>query len=345
MNWRNAVIDPDLAYLILKNARDYAVLTLTPEGLIIAWSPGAEHVFGFPADEVVGRSFEELFLESDVAAGTPQAELRLALSQGRAEDTRWHRRKDGSRFWANGVTMRLGDRPELIKVLRDETAAKLAEDQRILLLNELNHRIKNTLVTVQSIVEQTLRAQGVALSTRRVLTDRLIALAEAHNVLVNDNWAGADLHTIVERALAPHLQDGEDRFEVDGPRVLLSPQQAVPLSLVLHELTTNALKHGALSVAGGRVNLSWNLAHDGMGLRRMTLLWAECGGPMPIAPPPGHDGFGMRLIARSFGREGDGLTQIEFPPEGVRCVIHVPLATEESFSILDLGAAHRGHAS
>ena len=126
------MIDPDLAHLILKNARDYAVLTLTPEGQIIAWSPGAEHVFGFPAGEIVGRGFEELFVESDIAAGAPQAELNLALSLGRAEDTRWHRRRDGSRFWANGVTMRLGDRPELIKVLRDETAAKLAEEQRIL---------------------------------------------------------------------------------------------------------------------------------------------------------------------------------------------------------------------
>ncbi|MDO8409272.1 MAG: HWE histidine kinase domain-containing protein [Phenylobacterium sp.] len=338
------MIDPDLAYLILDNARDYAVLTLTPEGRVIAWSPGAEHVFGFPADEVVGRSFEELFLDSDIAAGVPQAELHRALSLGRAEDTRWHRRKDGRRFWANGVTMRLGDRPELIKVLRDETAAKLAEDQRVLLLNELNHRIKNTLVTVQSIIEQTLRAEGVALRTRRALTDRLIALAEAHNVLVDDNWAGADLHTIVERALAPHVQAEDDRFEVDGPRVLLSPQQAVPLSLVLHELTTNAIKHGALSVPEGRVSLSWNLAHDGAGGRRMTLLWAERGGPIPIAPPQGQDGFGMRLIARSFGQDGDGRTHIDFSAEGVRCVIHIPLATEDSFSILDLGAAQHGRA-
>ncbi|MDP1617429.1 sensor histidine kinase [Phenylobacterium sp.] len=333
------MIDPDLAYLIIKNARDYAVLTLTPEGRIVAWSRGAEHIFGFSADEVVGHSFQELFVESDVAAGVPQDELSLALSAGRAEDTRWHRRKNGQRFWANGVTMRLGDRSELIKVLRDETAAKLAEEQRILLLNELNHRIKNTLVTVQSIVEQTLRAEGVALGTRQVLTDRLIALAEAHNVLVNDSWAGADLHTIVERALGAHLQPRDGRFHLDGPCVMLSPQQAVPLSLVLHELTTNAIKHGALSVGGGQVSLTWNLAHDGMGQRRMTLLWQERGGPVLAAAPPGREGFGMRLIARSFGQDGDGRTQIAFAPEGVRCIIHIPLSEDDSHPILDLGAA------
>jgi two-component sensor histidine kinase len=233
--------------------------------------------------------------------------------------------------------MTLGDRPQLIKFLRDETAAKLAEDQRILLLNELNHRIKNTLATVQSIVDHTLRAADVSAGTRNVLTDRLIALAQAHNVLVAESWAGADLEAIIERALAPHDGSGLGRFHIDGPRVFLSPQQAVSLSLVLLELTTNAIKHGALSMEAGQVSISWNLAHDVTGARSMTLLWQETGGP-PVTPPDGREGFGLRLIARSFGQDGDGRTRIEHRPEGLVCTVNVPLAEGESAPILNLDA-------
>jgi PAS domain S-box-containing protein len=329
------LIDPDLAYLIVQNARDYAVFTLEPDGRIAAWSPGAQTIFGYSPDEAIGMSFAELFMAPDIEAGTPEAEMAKAYRDGRAEDTRWHVRQNGQRFWANGVTMTLGDRPQLIKFLRDETAAKLAEDQRILLLNELNHRIKNTLSTVQSIVDHTLRAADVSASTRNVLTERLIALAQAHNVLVAESWAGADLGAIVERALAPHDASGLGRFRIEGPRVFLSPQQAVSLSLVLHELTTNAVKYGALSKDGGQVSISWNLAHDVAGARTMTLLWRETGGP-PVAPPDGREGFGLRLIARSFGQDGDGLTRIEHRPEGLVCTVNVPLAEGESAPILNL---------
>jgi len=329
------LIDPDLAYLIVENARDYAVFTLEPDGRIAAWSPGAQTIFGYSPEEAIGMPFAELFLAPDVAARTPEAEMAKAYRDGRAEDTRWHVRQDGERFWANGVTMTLGDRPQLIKFLRDETAAKLAEDQRILLLNELNHRIKNTLATVQSIVDHTLRAGNVAPATRNVLTERLIALAQAHNVLVAESWAGADLGAIVERALAPHQGSGLGRFRIEGPRVFLSPQQAVSLSLVLHELTTNAIKYGALSAENGQVAISWNLAHDVSGARTMTLLWQETGGP-PVTPPTGREGFGLRLIARSFGQDGDGLTCVEHRPEGLVCTVNVPLAEGETAPMLDL---------
>ncbi len=212
----------------------------------------------------------------------------------------------------------------LLKVLRDETPAKLADDQRVLLLNELNHRIKNTLSIVQSITEQTLRAANVDPAVRRNLTNRLMAVSEAHNVLVQENWAGADLRTIVHQALAPHDHPGGARFTVDGPAVRLSPQQAVSVALTLHELATNALKYGALSVAEGHVELLWNLAHDHVGARDISVLWRESGGP--AVTPPEHTGFGTRLIARSFGEESGGQARIDFPPAGVQCVMQLPLS-------------------
>jgi two-component sensor histidine kinase len=212
----------------------------------------------------------------------------------------------------------------LMKILRDETPAKLAEDQRVLLLNELNHRIKNTLATVQSITEQTLRAAKVDPLVRRDLNDRLIAVSEAHNVLVDENWAGADLGTIVRQAVAPHDHAGAGRFAVDGPLVWLSPQQAVAIALALHELATNALKYGALSNQGGQVEIAWNLAHDQLGARQINLLWRESGGPPVIEPA--HTGFGVRLIARTFGQENGGAARIDFRAEGVQCVMSLPLS-------------------
>lgn len=332
--------DSEAARLIIEHARDYAIMTLDLDGRILSWSRGAEAVTGWAPTEAIGRNFEELFTSSDRAAGKDREELQRAWRDGRAEDSRWHLRRDGARFWANGVTMavRDGPGPILIKVIRDETLNRLAEEQRVLLLNELNHRINNTLVTVQSLVEQTLRSVDADRSVREDLTSRLRALSQAHAALMERNWAGAELSDLVARALSP-FRAGEDRFEASGPPVRLSPQQAVSISLVLHELTTNAIKHGALSIPGGRVSLDWNQSLDEAGARHMTLLWAERGGP-PVRAPA-RRGFGSRLLARSFPA-GDGDVRVEFAPEGVRCTINLTLSGEEETKILDLQAAAKG---
>jgi PAS domain S-box-containing protein len=328
--------DVSLASLIVDNALDYAIFAMDLDGRITAWSPGAERILGYTGDEAIGQDFAMIFLPADRSAGAHRAELDRAIQQSRAEDSRWHCRKDGGRFWANGVTMLLQapSGPGVLKILRDETPMKLADDQRVLLLNELNHRIKNTLATVQSIAEQTLRAAEVDPTTRQVLTDRLIALSEAHNVLVKENWAGADLHSIVDQALTPYGHDSGRRFQVDGPPVRLSPQQAVAMALALHELATNALKYGALTRPEGTIDVTWNLAQDGLGGRHVTLLWQENGGP-PVTPPT-HMGFGTRLIARTFGRESGGRATVDYPAHGARCVIEVPLSSSEELPLLDV---------
>jgi PAS domain S-box-containing protein len=320
--------DTRLAAVILENALEYAIFTMDFDGTITTWSRGAEQILGYTRNEAVGMSFGVLFVDPDRQAGNHLDELEKAKRDGKAEDTRWHRRKGGERFWANGMTMRIEEpgTASLLKILRDETPAKLADDQRVLLLNELNHRIKNTLATVQSIAEQTLRASDADPVARRNLTDRLIALSEAHNVLVEESWAGADLMSIVRQAPAPHEQPAAPRFHIDGPPVRLSPQQAVAMALALHELATNAIKYGALARDGGRVEIDWNLSHDQMGQRHMAFLWRELGGPTVRAPD--HQGFGTRLIARSFGQESGGEARIAFLPEGVQCVIKLPLSVD-----------------
>jgi two-component sensor histidine kinase len=280
-----------------------------------------------------------------VAAEADQLELATAREQGRAEDSRWHLRKNGERFWGNGVTMRLetGDRIGFLKILRDETQQRRAEEQRVLLLNELNHRIKNTLATVHAIAEQTLRSAKVEAGTRRNLAERLLALSEAHDVLVSENWAGADLDLIVRRTLAPHEQSGRT-IHIDGPETRVSPQQAVSLSLALHELATNAVKYGALSTETGSLSVTWNLVLDEQGRRNLILLWQEAGGPSVREPT--ETGFGTRLILHHFGRESGGSARLDFQPEGLRCVIELPLSTAE-VAMLNLaaeGAARGGRA-
>ncbi|HEX2561695.1 sensor histidine kinase [Phenylobacterium sp.] len=328
--------DPRLAAQIIDNALDYAICTLDLEGRVTSWSPGAERILGFSAADAVGMDIATIFTPPDAAAGAHRMEMEKALREGRAEDSRWHVRKNGERFWGNGVTMRLeaAEVTGLVKIMRDETATRLAEEQRVLLLHELNHRIKNTLVTVQSIAEQTLRASGLNSAIREDFTQRLIALSKAHDVLVEQNWAGADLHAIVHRALAAHLHTESSAFYIDGPPVRLSPHQAVAMSLVLHELATNAVKHGALSRSEGRVRLTWSFALDSQGGRHLTVLWEESGGP-PVAPPT-RRGFGSRLIARSFGAESGGRADVEYRPEGVRCVLQVPLSQAGELPMLKL---------
>ena len=342
--------DARLASLIIENALGYAIFTMDLDGRVTTWSRGAEKVLGYSRDEAIGMPFRDLFTAPDRQAGADVTELAKAKLHGRAEDTRWHLRKDGVRFWGNGMTMGVYE-PELtglMKILRDETPAKLAEDQRVLLLNELNHRIKNTLATVQSITEQTLRAADVDPLVRRDLTSRLMAVSDAHNVLVDESWAGAELETIVRQAVAPHDHDGASRFVVDGPLVWLSPQQAVAMALALHELATNALKYGALSVQHGQVEISWNLAHDQLGARQINLLWRESGGP-PVAVPE-RTGFGTRLIARTFGQDSGGQARIDFLPHGVQCVMQLPLSVDAELpsawpaSVADQAGVVKGQA-
>lgn len=201
-----------------------------------------------------------------------------------------------------------------------ELAARTAiEARQKLLLDELNHRVKNTLATVQSIAAQSLRQTGDVESVRRNFEDRLIALSHAHNLLTRDAWRGANLAELAEIELRPYAGADRSRIEIVGPAVWLSPNTAVAMSMALHELTTNAVKYGALSNPTGHVSLEWTLSDAGAEQERLTLIWEEQGGP-PVAPPK-RRGFGSRLIVGGLAHQLDGEVQLTFPVEGVRCVI------------------------
>ncbi len=203
----------------------------------------------------------------------------------------------------------------------DITDRKRNEEQRRLLVNELNHRVKNTLATVQSIASQTLSHSGSVKEAKQSLTSRLIALAQAHDVLTRESWEGADLRELAVTAVSPHAANR--LIVIEGPPVRLTPQMALIFALTLHELGTNAAKYGALSTEGGSLDLSWSVDGGTLGGRTLHLRWEEKGGP-PVTPPT-HTGFGSRLLKRMFANEKHGKVEIEHAPTGVICKITVTL--------------------
>lgn len=206
----------------------------------------------------------------------------------------------------------------------DVTHRHEAEAHRQLLIDELNHRVKNTLAVVQGLAQQTFRrasSQGDAVAAFEA---RLVALAAAHSVLTEESWRSAELGQIVGAMVAAHDASGA-RFECTGPTVYVDPKVSVSLSMTLHELATNATKYGALSVESGRVLIEWSLAEEGVGPVRLE--WREVGGPS--VTPPQRKGFGSRLIESSLA--GDlGSVVLEFLPDGVVCQITAPVMSGPS---------------
>ena len=203
-------------------------------------------------------------------------------------------------------------------IAHDITERKAQEKTRQLLLDELNHRVKNTLAMVQSIARLTLRQSQSPETFAESFTGRIQALAAAHDVLTASSWHGADLCSLVKEQL---VFGGaiDERLTCSGPAVNLDPQSAVGLSLVLHELGTNASKYGGLSAPAGRVDLAWETEENGNVLK---LRWRESGGPR--VAPPAHRGFGTFIIEQSLSSL-DGAADLRFEPGGLVCDIRLPL--------------------
>jgi two-component sensor histidine kinase len=224
-------------------------------------------------------------------------------------------RQTGEERWlaANGdASFRDGVATRLVGTVRDIHERRQGEAHREMLLQELNHRVKNTLATVKAIASQTLKGDGATPQARAAFDGRLMALASAHDLLIRQEWSQASLDDIIRRALAPHVGAGVQRIEARGPAALLGAGSALALTMCLHELATNAAKYGALSVEQGRIHVSWIL-NGGL----LALEWRESGGP-PVVPPQ-RRGFGSQLIERALASDLNGSAEIEFAPEGVIC--------------------------
>lgn len=207
------------------------------------------------------------------------------------------------------------------------------EAQLRLMVNELNHRVKNTLASIQAIAAQTLRNTTDTEAARLALQSRLRALAAAHDILTRTQWQGAALDSLAADALAPLRPADPARLSLAGPPVWLPPRAALSLALAFHELATNAVKYGAFANEAGRVAVSWTVDEQAAGPLRLGIRWAETGGP-PIAGPPARRGFGSRLIERSLAHDLGGSARLEFRPEGLVCIIEAVLTPADDMPVV-----------
>lgn len=266
-----------------------------------------------------------------------------ALLSGERETCAAERRflAPGGDVWIHltASMVRIAGQPAyILAIISDISARKEAENaqqhyqaQLRLLINELNHRVKNTLATVQSMAAQTLRNEPDPTVAFEKFEARLMGLSRVHDILTRESWHGAELREVAERALQPFDEAGT-RVSIEGPPVRLQPGGALTMALILHELATNALKYGALSNAEGRVRLAWTYIPE---TRSLEVAWTESGGP-PVSPPT-RKGFGSRLIERSLRGEMKGETTVDYRPDGLRCVLRAGLPEAPEGGVLTPG--------
>ncbi|HEY7384052.1 MAG TPA: PAS domain S-box protein [Beijerinckiaceae bacterium] len=327
---------------LLDNA-SVAIFLLDERRHCVYMNVAAEKLTGFALDETQGQALHEVIhaRPQDRAHALEESPIEGALRasrQERGEAIFVHKAGHLYPVAFTASPIRDDDAKVVGTIIevRDISAEKAAQQHQQLLINELNHRVKNTLATVQSIAVQTLRSSGSDREARAAFEARLLALSKVHNILTRENWEGASLSDIVAEVLAPHESDHRALFHIDGPDVRLHPRMALPLAMALHELATNATKYGALSNDSGVVSIAWGIK-PASGEQRLWLRWAEAGGP-PVAPP-GRKGFGSRLIERSLVVELGGEATIDYAVGGVVCRVEAPLSPPAPMPDLDGDAA------
>lgn len=292
---------------------------------LLIWPASVKAMFGISPDVPVSLDDFYAGLHPDDRDETSAAFAAAADPAARAlydVEYRTVGKEDGVIRWVaakgRGVFDAGGRCVRVIGVAVDITDRKRAELHQRLLVNELNHRVKNTLAIVQGLAQQSFKGGRELPAARHAFEGRLAALSAAHNLLTRENWEAVSIHRIVSDAIAPYRRDGGSAFTVDGPELLLGPKTAVSLALAVHELATNAVKYGALSSPAGSVAIDWRVV-DG----RLRLTWRERDGPR--VEPPTRRGFGSRMIERGLAAELGGTVGIDFDPAGVVCTVDAPL--------------------
>ena len=316
------------------------VARLTPTGEILEANDSFCALMRRDREALLGVSLHDLAAPESVDAMLGN---RAALLTGEAETCSAERRflVPGGEIWIHltASMVRIDGQPAyLLAIISDISARKEAETaqeryqaQLRLLINELNHRVKNTLATVQSMAAQTLRNEPNPTVAFEKFEARLMGLSRVHDILTRESWHGAELREVAERALQPFDEAGA-RVSIQGPPVWLQPGGALTMALAFHELATNALKYGALSTAGGHVRLTWTYEADS---RALEVTWIETDGPS--VSPPTRKGFGSRLIERSLRGELKGEAVMDYRPEGLSCHLRARLPEAPEGGVMTAG--------
>jgi PAS domain S-box-containing protein len=297
---------------------DDAIVSKTLDGIITSWNPGAEQLFGYAPQDIIGRSVT-ILIPQDRQDEEREIIARIERGERIEHYETVRQRKDGS-FVPISLTVSpiKNDRGEVIgasKIARDISGRKQKEEHIALLSREVDHRSKNLLAIVQATVRL---AQGdTPGALKAAIEGRIQALARVHTLLARSDWIGADISSMVTDELLPYRLQGEARAEIIGPNLLLKPRSAQSIAIALHELTTNAVKYGALSVSAGRVRVEWAPLPEG----RLVIVWEESNGPR-VKRRPSHRGFGTRVVEQIMrGEKGDAV--FDWRAEGLLCKLTV----------------------
>ncbi len=282
------------------------------------------NMWGMSWDEAMGKTCLEIGYEPwHAAMHDAEIDRVIATKQPIRGDVPFPHATEGVRIYDYIFTPVIGPDGEVEAIAgstRDVTERKRHEQHLQLLINELKHRVKNSLAMVQSITRQTFRNAQNIIDAGEKIEERLLALAGAHDVLTRENWHSADIHDLVQAAADLHGEGGQ-RFDIQGAPCRLDPRRALALAMALHELGTNAAKHGALSGPDGRVRVEWGQRQvDGEDV--IELEWQERDGP-PVQPPA-QRGFGSRLLERGLKHDLGGDVELTFEPEGLRYRVSIP---------------------
>jgi len=280
---------------------------------------------GYEREEVLAKSFNFLLVHADTETlARVQAEFESASTSGVEV---LFQRKDGSEFWTtifiSPVRNESGNIVQYFGSFVDLTKHKEDQAESRMLIEELNHRVKNTLSTVQSIVWQALRASSDPKVIKDSIESRLFALSRSHDLLAKENWKSAGLFDVVTDALEPFgVTDGRaKRIVITGENIRFPPPTALALGIAFNELATNAVKYGALSNATGSISIEWALKPN-PGEDQLHLLWQEKNGPPVTAPT--HRGLGSRVIEQGLAHEIEGTVDLDYRPEGLLCTMIIP---------------------
>lgn len=283
---------------------------------------------GYDREEALGKSFNFLMANGSDAEALTRIEAEFVGSPSSGTEVLC-RRKDGSEFWAAVFVSPVHDAGGAIvqyfASLIDLTRHKEDEVRSRMLIDELNHRVKNILSTVQSIVWQTLRTTTDPRAIRQAIESRLFALSRSHDLLTREKWESAGLLDIAHDALEPFGVSGgrADRIVITGKNIRFPPKAALALGIAFNELATNAVKYGALSNAAGSILIGWTTETTPAG-KRLLLSWRERDGP-PVTPPA-HRGFGSRVLERGLAHELECAVHLDYRPDGLVCTMDIPLS-------------------
>ncbi|KLK93526.1 hypothetical protein AA309_08940 [Microvirga vignae] len=304
---------------------DDAILSMDLTGAITSWNKGAERLYGYRAEEVIGQPVTLLIPED-----RQDEETGILERTGRGDQIEHFETvrqcKDGHQVAISLTVSPVKDGHGRIigasKIARDITERKRLEEQLLLVNRELHHRVKNTLATVQAVIASTARRAQTIAEFQQAVTERITSLARTHTLLIEQGHGGASLKGILDFELAPYDDGSGQRVRLAGPDVRLPSEIAVALGMAVHELTTNAAKYGAFSLPSGCVEVTWSVEERADG-RKLNLAWQERGGP-PVEKPE-RQGFGSVLLHRALGRQLGGEVETTFAPDGLQVRISAML--------------------